>query len=242
MRFSSLILAAAIGVSAQTAQGARPLASPACAPPPGLTPAPVLTPRPDEVVSGVTTAYYLLAISWTPQWCRTLGQKGTEQQVECGQPLGFTLHGLWPNGAAPPYPRYCRPVGGLDAGLVRRMYCRTPSAELLQHEWQAHGACAWRDARAYFADSARLFDRVTLPKVEAIPAADLTAGAVRAAFIAKNPGLRREAVFVATTRGDDLTEVRLCYDLKYKPAACPGGNGAPDGTRIHIAPSRTGGF
>ena len=237
MRFPSLSLAAALSAAALPT-----LAAPACSPPAELSPAPVLTPRPDEVVSGVTTAYYLLAISWTPQWCRTIGQRGTEQKVECDRPLGFTLHGLWPNGSAPPYPRYCRPVGGLDATLVRKMYCRTPSAELLQHEWQAHGACAWPDAAAYFAQSSKLFDKVTLPKIEAIPAGDLTAGNVRAAFIAKNPGQRRETVFVATTRGDDLTEVRLCYDLQYRPAACPGGNGAPDRARIHIAPSRTGAF
>lgn len=237
MRFQPLILAAILSALAVPA-----FAVPACSPPRGLAPAPVLSPRPDEVVNGVTTAYYLLAISWTPQWCRTLGQKGTEQPVECAKPLGFTLHGLWPNGAAPPYPRYCRPVGGLDAGLVRRMYCRTPSAELLQHEWQAHGACAWPNAAAYFADSARLFDHVVLPKVEAIPTGELTAGAVRAAFIAKNPWLRRETVFVATTKGEDLTEVRLCYGLNYRPAACPGGNGAPDGRRLNLAPSHTGRF
>ena len=237
MRPASLILAAALGVLAFPA-----LAAQVCSPPADLAPAPVLSPRPDEVVTGVITAYYLLAISWTPQWCRTIGQKGTEQAVECGKPLGFTLHGLWPNGTAPPYPRYCRPVGGLDAGIVRRMYCRTPSAALLQHEWQAHGACGWPDARAYFAASARLFDRVVLPRIEAIPAGGRTAGALRAAFIAKNPWLRRETIFVATTRGEDLTEVRLCYDLKYRPAACPGGNGAPDGAAIHIAPSHTGAF
>lgn len=237
MRPATLILAAALGALALPA-----LAAPACSPPKDIAPAPVLSPRPDEVVTGVTTAYYLLAISWTPQWCRTIGQKGTEQPVECGKSLGFTLHGLWPNGVAPPYPRYCRPVGGLDAGLVRRMYCRTPSAELLQHEWQAHGACAWPDARAYFADSAKLFDRVVLPKVEAIPAGERTAGALRAAFIAKNPWLRRETIFVATNKAEDLTEVRLCYDLKYRPAACPGGNGAPDGVGIRIAPSHGGAF
>jgi len=237
MRLSSLFLAAALSAAALPV-----LAAPACSPPANLAPAPVLTPRSDEVVSGVTTAYYLLAISWTPQWCRTVGQKGTEQQVECGRPLGFTLHGLWPNGSAPPYPRYCRPVGGLDAGLVRRMWCRTPSTELLQHEWQAHGACGWRDARAYFGQSAKLFDQVVLPKVEAIPAGERTAGVIRAAFVAANPWLRPETIFVATTRADDLTEVRLCYDLKYQPAACPGGNGAPDGLRLRIAPSRSGAF
>ena len=217
-------------------------AAPTCAPPADLAPAPPLTPGADEVVSGVTIAHYLLAISWTPQWCRTTGEKGTEQKVECGQPLGFTLHGLWPNGEAPPYPRYCHPVGGLQTAMVRQMYCRTPSPELLQHEWQAHGACGWTDPQAYFAQAAKLYDHVVLPKIEAIPPADLTAGAIRAAFIARNPWLKREDIWVQTHRSGHLTEVRLCYDLRYQAGACPGGIGAPDATHVLLAPSKTGAF
>lgn len=222
--------------------GAARAAAPACSPPADLAPAPALTPQASEVVSGVTIAHYLLAISWTPQWCRTIGEKGTEQKIECDRPLGFTLHGLWPNGEAPPYPRYCRPVGPLDISMVRHMYCRTPSAELLQHEWQAHGACAWPDARAYFAQAARLYDKVAVPRLEDIAPGQLTAGTIRARFMARNPAFKREDIFVAATRSDHFTEVRLCYDLKYQPGACPGGNGVPDGAHLQLAPSRTGAF
>ena len=125
---------------------------------------------------------------------------------------------------------------------VRQMFCRTPSPVLLQHEWQAHGACGFADARAYFGQAARLFDQLRLPRIEAIPRDRLTAGAVRAAFVAANPAFRPRDVFVQTTRDDALAEVRLCYDLAYRPTACPGGNGAPDGVRLRLAPSRTGGF
>ena len=162
--------------------------------------------------------------------------------MECDRPFGFTLHGLWPNGAAPPYPRFCHPVGGLDANTARQMFCRTPSPTLLQHEWQAHGACGWTDAKAYFGQAARLFDAVVIPKIETIPADRLTAGAVRAAFIARNPAFAPQDVYIQTTRAEELTEVRLCYDLKFKPAACPGGTGAPDRVRLRLAPSRTGAF
>jgi len=194
------------------------------------------------VVSGVTNAFYLLALNWTPQWCAEGGVGASAKEMECGQAFGFTLHGLWPNGADKPYPRYCKPVGGLDAATVRKMYCRTPSAVLLQHEWQAHGPCAFDTPKAYFAQAARLYDALKIPKIEAIKPDRLTAGAVRGAFVAANPAFRPQDVFVATTKSDALAEVRLCYDLKFRPAACPGGNGAPDGLRIHLAPSRTGAF
>jgi len=213
------------------------LAAPACRLPPGLSPAPVEPVDPAEVQSGVTIAYYLLAISWTPDWRRINGQtKATTPPLDPERrPQGFALHGLWPNGKAPPYPRYCRAVGTIDAATVRAMYCRTPSAALMQHEWQAHGACAWDTPAAYFRDAARLYDRVALPRIEAIP--DLTAGKLRRAFAAKNRWLPARAIFVALDKEDRLTEVRLCYDLTYKPAACPGGAGAADQRPIRLTAS-----
>lgn len=237
MRLPPLILAAAMTAASLPAH-----AAPACSPPAGLAPAPTITPPSDEIVRGVTNAYYLLALNWTPQWCRTVGVGATAQKMECAQAFGFTLHGLWPNGVGKPCPRYCNPVGGLDAATVRRMYCRTPSPELLQHEWQAHGSCGWTDPKAYFAQGAQLFDRVAFPKVETIATDRLTAGAVRAAFIARNPWLTAGGIFVQTTRTAELTEVRLCYDLRFRPAACPEGTGAPDRARIRLAPSRSGAF
>ena len=193
-------------------------------------------------MSGIANAYYLLAINWTPQWCRTAGVRTTGQKMECSRPFVFTLNGLWPNGVAKPYPRFCRPVGGLDPATVRRMYCRTPSPELLQHEWQAHGSCGWTDPKAYFTRASQLFDHVTLPKIEGIAADRLTARAVRDAFIAKNPWLTSNEIYVQTTRAEELTEVRLCYDLRFRPTGCPGGNGAPGRVHIRLAPSRTRAF
>ena len=215
------------------------------APPADLKPAPALNPRPDEIVAGVPIAYYTLALSWTPEWCRSGGSGASAKEMECAAPLGFTLHGLWPDGAHPPYPSFCKPAGPLDLATVREMWRRTPSAVLLQHEWQKHGTCAaWPDARAYFTQSARLFDRVAIPKIEAIAPGDLTAGAVRAAFVARNPWLTADEIFVQSLRGRDdaLSEVRVCYDLKFKPAACLGGAGAPDGVHMTLAPSQTGAF
>ncbi|HEX5264390.1 MAG TPA: ribonuclease T, partial [Phenylobacterium sp.] len=225
MRPTSLVLAClAFGATAALAQ-----------PPADLKPAPVLIPRPDEVVSGAPIAYYTLALTWTPEWCRSGGSGATAGEMECSRPRGFTLHGLWPDGAHPPYPGFCRPAGPLDAATVREMWPRTPSPVLLQHEWQKHGTCGpWPDAKAYFGQEARLYDKIVTPKIEGLR--DPTAGAVRDAFIAKNPWLTSAEIFVQSQRGTEaLTEVRVCYDLKFQPVACPGGNGAPDRVRLTLA-------
>ncbi|WP_293367188.1 ribonuclease T [Phenylobacterium sp.] len=239
MRLPAHALAAVIAATCAPA-----FAAPVCTPPPSLTPAPALTPRPDEVVHGVSVAYYVLALNWTPEWCRTGGAGASAKEMECGRPFGFTLHGLWPDGAHPPYPRFCLPAGALDAATVRQMYCRTPSPILLQHEWQAHGTCAaWASPQAYFGQAAALFDRLTLPRIERIPAGELTASAVRSAFLATNASLAGDEIYIQTLRGSGaLSEVRICYDLKFKPTACPGGAGAPNGLHMTLAPSQTGAF
>jgi ribonuclease T2 len=218
-------------------------AAPACSIPRGLRPFPAHAPPPEEIQAGVVIAYHLLAINWTPEWRRTEGKGSTAQRLDMGRnDFGFTLHGLWPNGVRPPYPRYCTPVGGIDRATVRRMYCRTPSAELLQHEWAAHGACGWTDPKAYFAQASRLYDRLVMPKIESIPPATLTAGAVRRAFVASNRWLKPETIYIQLDKGERLTEVRLCYDLAFKPMACMSGVGASDETPIRLTPSATRAF
>jgi ribonuclease T2 len=237
MRIPSLILAAALGLAAS------PVLAATCSPPASLAPAPALSPRQDQAVRGVPIAHYVLALNWTPEWCRSGGSGAAASEMECSHPFGFTLHGLWPDGSRPPYPRFCRPAGALDAATVRRMFCRTPSPVLLQHEWQAHGTCAgWATPQAYFAQASRLFDGLRVPRIEGLARGRLDAGAVRAAFVRGNAGLRGDEIFVQTSRAGALTEIRICYDLKFQPTACPGGNGAPDHVRLDLAPSRTGAF
>ncbi len=234
MSLHSLALAVVLALAPALA-----VAAPLCPAPSNLSPAPVEPVPPSEIQRGVTTAYYLLALSWSPEWCRTNGQGSTSQRLQCGgSQRGFILHGLWPNGAAPPYPRYCKPVGAIDAKTVRDMFCRTPSPTLLQHEWQAHGSCGWNDSKTYFDQAAALYDRIVMPRIESIDRNQLTAGAVRRAFVRANRGLLEpEGIFVVVDRGGRLTEVRLCHDLNFLPSRCRGGTGTPDRIALRLTPT-----
>jgi ribonuclease T2 len=67
----------------------------------------------------------------------------------------------------------------------------------------------------------------------------LTAGDVRRAFVAANPGLERPMISVQSGRGGWLDEVRLCLDRRFAWAACPvGERGASDGARIRVTARR----
>ena len=51
----------------------------------------------------------------------------------------------------------------LTEAIVRRNFCMIPSARLQQHEYAAHGVCAWDSPDAYFDRSRKLWDGLTKP-------------------------------------------------------------------------------
>ena len=191
--------------------------------------------RPDQVVADRPILFHMLAVTWMPETCRAGGDGQGELACSGSNAFGWTLHGLWPNSDGRPYPRFCRPATRVAAQTVRAELCRTPSVDLVQHEWAAHGTCGWETPEAYFAQSATMYDRLVRPD----PRGLRTAGELRDAFARANPGLPREAVFVATADGDRLREVRICNDLSFNPRPCPGGDvGAPDATVLTVEPIR----
>lgn len=195
---------------------------------------------PDDVVADRPIRFHLLAISWMPETCRTDDDGAGALACEQNR-FGWTLHGLWPNSDGRPYPRYCRPATEVRRETIRANLCRTPSVDLVQHEWAAHGVCGWDTPEAYFAQAATLYDGLARPDPATLApgARGPTAGQLRDAFVAANPGLPRDAIHVAVATGNRLREVRICHDLKFGPAACPaGGLGAPDRVVLTVEPVR----
>jgi ribonuclease T2 len=215
-------------------------ASAACSIPADLTQAPVEVGAPDKVVADLTPDFYLLSLAWQPEACRSKSPD-TSDPSACGGDFTWTLHGLWPNSADGKHPRYCRPSTPIPVALARKNYCMTPSVRLQQHEYAAHGTCAWDSPDAFFARERALWAGLKRPDLLALAGDQgaLPAATLRDAFAAANPGLPREAVTIAVGPGNVLREVRLCHDLKFRPMACPGGNlGTPDAVMVRITGAR----
>lgn len=82
-----------------------------CAVPADLEPARPYPIPADEAAPDVPVAFNMLAVSWSPQACRS-GKDYPDARHQCAQnQFGLTLHGLWPNGAADKHPRYCAAPG-----------------------------------------------------------------------------------------------------------------------------------
>lgn len=179
-------------------------------------------PTPGQPRRVLPIAGYTLALTWTPEFCRGRGRAGAAFQCGQGNRFGFTLHGLWPDGAGREWPQYCRPAALVPQPVVRRNLCATPSAQLIQHEWAKHGTCmSGYDPARYFDRATALYRRVRYPDMAALSRRPLTAGGFATAMARANPGLRADMLRVTATRQGWLDEVWICLDKAFRYRRCP---------------------
>ena len=166
---------------------------------------------------------YTLAVSWSPEFCRGKAARDPDNFQCNGQigRFGFVLHGLWPESGSGKSPQWCaltpRPsVQDLSANL-----CMTPVPWLLEHEWAKHGSCMSATPAAYFKVSNILWQSLHLPDADRLSKQpSLTAGDLRKAFAAQNPGWPVNAIGLSLGNGGWLREIRLCYSAKFMPVRC----------------------
>lgn len=200
----------------------------------------LLTPPPGErrmtPIDGHT-----LALSWSPQFCRTRA-RDPRHRLQCGGAdnggvgrFGFILHGLWPEGRGPDWPQWCRAAPSLPRALVRRHLCTTPSVDLIHREWAKHGSCMTRDPARYLSAGTRLFEAMRYPDMAALSRRRVTVRQFANAFAARNRGLSPDMLRVQTDRRGWLTEVRICLARDARPRRCPAHmRGAAGGSRLRI--------
>jgi len=231
---TALILAAGLALAgAARADGLK-----ACTVPRDVVPAAEEIPPADQIHTDVPIAAYLLALYWSPEACRS-NIPESDKAIQCeANSFGFTVHGLWPNGPDRVHPRYCRPSPPMRVKTVKANLCMTPSPWLLQHEWQAHGTCQWATPEAYFRKARQVRSRLNVPDLTPGPGEVMTAGEIRQAFIRGNRGMTAEGLNVRVNKQNRLTEVWVCMDLKFRLAACRGGNGTPDAVTVRVTPRR----
>ena len=172
--------------------------------------------RPRQRQSGQPGAfdYYVLALSWSPEFCH-----GHPSNLECssGQ-LGFVVHGLWPQ-YEDGYPEKCSTAPGpSDPSRISDIM---PDASLVAHEWTTHGTCSGLDADAYFTLLRRAFDSVKIPPQFGSPRRTLSIvpQQLKEEFLEANPGLKAEDIAVSCGN-NYLTGISVCFDKQLQPRAC----------------------
>ena len=166
---------------------------------------------------------YTLALTWTPEFCRTRADnpRHARQCSGRGGRFGFTVHGLWPEGRGALWPQWCPTSRRPSQQAVRESLCTTPDTQLIAHEWARHGACMVRNPDSYMRITRILWRSLRLPDYDRLSRDDdLTAGAIRAAFADANRYWEPEHVGLVVNERGWLTEMRLCYGRDFMPARC----------------------
>lgn len=165
--------------------------------------------------------YYVLALSWSPNWCEIEGDAKGSEQCDPRHDYGWTLHGLWPQFHRG-WPRYCRtaeaPPRRSDSAAMADIM---GTAGLAWHQWKKHGTCSGLSARSYFDLSRKAYEAINRPQIFRRLEREVTlpASLVEQAFLQENPGYGKDSVTV-TCRDHYVQEVRLCLSKDLQPVPC----------------------
>jgi ribonuclease T2 len=164
--------------------------------------------------------YYLLSLSWSPQYCAVAG-KGDAEQCGAERHYSFVAHGLWPQYEKGGFPSRCPTKDKIDAATINAQLDIMPSAALVKHEWAVHGVCSGMAALAYFAELRQAFQRIVLPDFYKRPTGKLSRlpSQMKREIAAANPWLPENAMAV-TCDGQFLKELRICLDRNFNPRPC----------------------
>ncbi len=166
--------------------------------------------------------YYLLALSWSPEFCYSHADK-----PECRSGHhGFVVHGLWPQ-YADGYPENCSTAPSLSNPA--EMADLMPDAGLVDHEWNTHGTCSGLDAESYFKLLRRAFASLKVPERFAAPRENFTISPqeIKNEFVRANPGLTADEMTVSCGNnlpdsGIDVPDQRAEADGLSEGAGLPG--------------------
>jgi len=164
--------------------------------------------------------YYLLSLSWSPEYCAGLRGENDPRQCHEGRRYGFVVHGLWPE-YEEGYPQFCAGNPQVSSRLVEKMLPIMPSENLIRHEWQKHGTCTGLTVEQYFDKTKEAFARVTIPARYKNPTTAITIEPRRLKqdLVAANRQFT-EGSFAVLCQGRFLSEVRACLDKDLAPRSC----------------------
>lgn len=188
--------------------------------------------------------YYLLTLSWSPQFCATRGKQARPDDPQCGVGVahGFVVHGLWPQYDPRGWPESCSTTGELDPAIVQRMLPIMPSPRLITHEWQKHGTCSGLTPQEYFSRLESMFAAIKLPPRLQRPAEPIvtTLEDFRRELLTHNPSLPADgSALTVHCQGGFLREVRICYTKAFEPRPCGGRDSCPSGA-LTVRPLSSG--
>jgi ribonuclease T2 len=165
--------------------------------------------------------YYLLTLSWAPQFCATNPNgRGT---VECNpkKHMGLVVHGLWPQYNNGSWPQDCASTPPVGQDTVNHMLPMMPGKQLIQHEWAKHGTCSGLTMDQYFDAIEKLYNGMKVPSEFKQPkdAAKDAPTDIESAFASSNNA--PSDAFRVSCPQQDFSAVQVCLDKDFQYKTCP---------------------
>ena len=165
--------------------------------------------------------YYVMALSWSPNWCALEGDRRGSDQCDARHDYGWILHGLWPQNERG-YPSNCR-VGKRDPSRsdTKAMSDIMATGGLAWHQWKKHGRCSGLSSDAYFTLSREAYGSIERPAVlrKLEKTVRLPATLIEEAFLEVNPALEPDMITI-TCKGKYVQEARVCLTKDLQPRKC----------------------
>ncbi len=165
--------------------------------------------------------YYVLSLSWSPNWCAVQGDRQGSEQCEERYDYGWIMHGLWPQYHRG-FPSFCQsgqrpPPRAMTADMADIM--GTPG--LAWYQWKKHGVCTGLSAPDYFALSRLAYEKVVRPSVfrKLEQTVKVPASVVEEAFLKANPDWKADMLTI-TCKNGYIQEARLCLSRDLQPVPC----------------------
>ena len=165
--------------------------------------------------------YYVLSLSWSPNWCALEGDARGSDQCDSRHDHGWILHGLWPQYESG-FADYCQtseraPSRQMTASMADIM----GTSGLAWHQWKKHGTCAGMSAVQYFDRSRDAYARINRPEIlrrlnEPVRVAPQV---IEQAFLEANPDLGPDQITI-TCRDGHIQEARICLTRALDPRQC----------------------
>ena len=165
--------------------------------------------------------YYVLSLSWSPNWCLREGDARGSPQCDPGRDLGWVLHVLWPQYETgwrqDCFSTETPPSRAMTAGMADIM----GTSGLAWYQWNKHGSCSGLSPADYYALARLAYERVVRPEVfrRLERAVTLPASVVEDAFLEANPGLEPDGLTI-TCRDGMIQEARICLTRDLEPRIC----------------------
>jgi ribonuclease T2 len=185
-------------------------------------------PRKKKQPSDATFSYYLLSLSYAPDFCAQPAGNKDPRECGSGRRTGFVVHGLWPQSESGRGPEDCGSVSPVSQDIIRTTLAYIPSESLIQHEWTTHGSCSGLSSATYFALVRQARDAIKIPDDLKAPGKQLQldSSEVEAKFAAANPNFPKGAFRASCYRDAELQEMRISLNKDLSPRVFAGGGGS----------------